>query len=94
MKFLMEDEQQLAMSKAGMIPTMKTAMDQVDTSESPYVEIYMEQLKSANPRTPSAQWPQIEETLNQAFELVFRGEKSARDALDEAAETIDELLAE
>ncbi len=30
MKFLMEDEQQLAMSKAGMIPTMKTAMDQAE----------------------------------------------------------------
>lgn len=94
MKFLLEEEQQLAMSKAGMIPTMKTSLDKVDTTDSPYVAVYIEQLKTANPRTPSAEWPTIEETLNQAFESVMREQKSAKDALDEAAAAIDALLAE
>ena len=82
------------MAEAGMIPTNTSAIEQVDTSAAPYVEVYMEQLKTANPRTPSAQWPEIKEVLNETFELVLRGEQGAQEALDNAAAQIDGLLEE
>ena len=94
MQFLMQDEQQIQMAKAGMIPTTLSAMEKVDVSESPYVEVYMEQLKTANPRTPSAEWSTIEDILNRAFEEVLRGAKTAQSALDDAATEIDQLLAQ
>lgn len=93
-QFMLQDDQQIAMSKAGMIPVTSTAMSKVDTSESPYVEVYMKQLETAQARIPSANWPDIQAALDAAFESVFRGTATAQDALDEAAATIDQLLAE
>jgi multiple sugar transport system substrate-binding protein len=93
MKFMLEDEQQIAMADAGMIPVTSSAMEKVDTTNSPYVDVYMEQLKTAEARIPCSSWPSIETILNTAFEKVLRGESNSQDALDEAAQEIDELLA-
>ncbi len=92
MQYMLSDEAQLAMTKAGMIPVMKSAMDQVDTSATPYLAAYLKQLESAKPRTPSANWGQIDTILGQSFETVIRGEATAKDALDAAAAQIDPLL--
>lgn len=92
-QFMLEDEQQLAMSAAGMIPVTASAMERVDTSASPYVAVYMEQLKTAEARIPCSCWPTIETILNTAFESVLRGQATSQDALDSAAAQIDELLA-
>lgn len=94
MQFMMSAESQLPMTKAGMIPTMSSLLDQVDTTASPWLPAFLEQLKTANPRTPSAQWPSIEEVLNTAFESILRGSVSAQEGLDAAAAQIDALLAE
>ena len=94
MQFMMTDKAQLPMTKAGMIPTMASALSKMDTSATPYLAAYIEQLKTAKPRTPSAQWPSIEEVLNTAFESVLTGSASAQDALNDAAAKIDKLLAE
>lgn len=93
MQFMLEDEQQVAMAGAGMIPVTKTAMEKVDTSSTPYVDVYMEQLKTAEARIPCSSWPTIENILNSAFESVLRGQATSQDALDTAAAQIDELLA-
>lgn len=94
MRFMMTAEAQLPMVSAGMIPTMAALLDQVDISGSPWMEAYLEQLKTAMPRTPSAEWPSIEEILNLAFESILRGAVSAQEGLDSAAAQIDVLLAE
>lgn len=94
MQFMMQEEAQLAMAGAGMIPTTASALEKVDTADTPYVAVYMEQLQTANPRTPSAQWPSIKEVLNETFEMVLRGTMGAQEALDAAAAQIDGLLAE
>ena len=70
MRFMMTAEAQLPMVSAGMIPTMAALLDQVDISGSPWMEAYLEQLKTAMPRTPSAEWPSIEEILNLTFESI------------------------
>ena len=94
MTFMLEDEQQVAMAAAGMIPVTGTAMNQVDTTNSPYVKVYMEQLKTAEARIPCSSWPTIETILNTAFESVLRGQASSQQALDSAAAQIDDLLAQ
>lgn len=93
-RFMMEDEQQIAMAAAGMIPVSESAMSQVDTTDSPYVSVYMEQLKTAQARIPCASWPTIETILNTAFESVLRGSQTSQEALDDAAAQIDALLME
>ncbi len=92
MQYMLSDEAQLAMTHAGMIPVMQSAMDKVDTSDTPYLAAYLDQLETAKPRTPSANWSQIDTILAQAFERVIRGETTAQDALDAAAAEVDALL--
>lgn len=94
MQFMMTDKAQLPMTKAGMIPTMSSILSKMDTAATPYLAAYIEQLKTAKPRTPSAQWPAIEEVLNTAFESVLQGSVSAQESMDAAAAQVDQLLAE
>jgi multiple sugar transport system substrate-binding protein len=55
--------------------------------------VFQKQLETANPRTPSPAWPKIDETIGNAVQQVLRGEKEPQAALDEAAATVDGLLA-
>lgn len=57
------------------------------------VDVYMQQLKTAQARIPCSSWPTIETVLNTAFESVLRGDATSQEALDAAAAQIDELLA-
>lgn len=52
-QFLLQDEQQVAMAGAGMIPVTASAMEKVDTSNAPYVDVYMQQLKTAQRGSPA-----------------------------------------
>ncbi|MDD3334407.1 MAG: extracellular solute-binding protein [Eubacteriales bacterium] len=94
MQFMMTADAQLPMTKAGMIPTMSSLLEKVDVTASPWLPAYLEQLKTAKPRTPSAEWPTIEEILNSTFESILRGAVSTQDGLDAAAAQIDALLTE
>lgn len=92
MQYMMSDEAQLAMTGAGLIPTMKSAADKMDTSKTPYLKGYLTQLETARARTPSSNWSQIDTILGTAFEQAIRGEMTAQEALDAAAAQIDPLL--
>ena len=92
MQYMVSDEAQLAMCDAGMIPVTKSATGKMDTSATAYLDAYLEQLETAKPRTPSANWGQIDSLLGNTFETIIRGEASAKDALDQAATQVDALL--
>lgn len=92
MQFMLSDDAQLAMTNAGMIPTTKTASEKMDTSATPYLRAYLDQLANAKARTPSANWGDIDALLGMAFESVVRGEQTAKEALDQIAPEIDQLL--
>ena len=94
MKWMLTDEPQIKMASVGLVPTVQTAAESEETLKSPYIANYIEQLKTAKPRTPSPGWEKMSETIGVAFESVIRGEKTATDALDEAAQLCDQFLAE
>ena len=58
-----------------------------------YFPTFQEQLETARPRTPSPNWPKIDEAISTAVQRVLRGEAEPQAALDEAAATVDGLLA-
>lgn len=87
-----ETPQKLLAQQAGLIPTNMDVANSSDVSGDPIISLYVQQLKTAWPRTPSPNWGKIDETLNQAFEKVFRGKATPQQALDEAAKQIDEFL--
>lgn len=94
MQYMTTAEAQLPMVNAGMIPTMADNLNKVDISNSPWMAAYLEQLKTASPRTPSAEYPSIDEVLELTFESILRGAVGVQEGLDSAAAQIDKLLAD
>lgn len=94
LRFTQSVDYQLAMSETAQITVLPELLESDFYQEHPYFGIYLEQLQTAQARTPHPAWTQIEDVLSQAGQLILRGEASAQEALDMAAEEIDALLAE
>ncbi|MGF0540427.1 ABC transporter substrate-binding protein [Agrobacterium sp. ES01] len=56
------------------------------------LKVFQEQLKYAKPRGPHPQWPKISKAIQDAIQAALTGQMSPKDALDQAAETIDAVL--
>ena len=80
------------MAEAGLIPTNKNAANDPKVIENPIVEKYVKQLETALPRTPIAEWSEIEEVINLNFEKVMRGKMKPKEAMDDAAKKADAIL--
>lgn len=91
-RFMLSDFAQTEMAKVGQMPVLSDLGDQL-TDIQPYYAVFAEQLQTARPRTPHPQYPKIEEIMNTEIQRAFRGEVSVQEALDGAAEQIDQILA-
>jgi len=90
-QFLMSEEYQLGMAEVGVIPVLNSLVGNEALPE--YFGVFMEQLQTAQARTPSPHWGEIDNAINNAFQYALRGEKTVQQALDDAAVEIDALLA-
>ena len=52
----------------------------------------MQQLETANARTPVPAWPKIDEAISNAVLKALRGDMEIQAAMDEAAGIVDGLL--
>lgn len=91
-KWMMGEEPQKLMSATGLIPANMKAARDPKFLEVPFVKEYVEQLKTALPRTPIPQWGDMEGIVNLAFEKALRGEAKPKEALDEAAQQVEVIL--
>ncbi|MCR2807161.1 extracellular solute-binding protein [Paenibacillus soyae] len=91
-KWMLTEEPQKIMAETGLIPTNTTAADAMTTMDIPFVDTYVEQLKTALPRTPIPQWGEVEAIFNLAFEKAIRGEQEPKAALEEAVKQIEAIL--
>ncbi|SKB48746.1 multiple sugar transport system substrate-binding protein [Lachnospiraceae bacterium] len=93
MKFMTGEFAQEEMAKCGQIPCSKAALES-DTVKGSDFAPYIEQLKTAKSRPTVAGWSEIDSELASAVTEVVNGDKSAKEAMDELAERVDELLTE
>lgn len=91
MQFMLAEPQQIAMGKTGQMPVLKSLSGNKELPA--YFATFQKQLETAQPRTPNPSWPKIDEAIDTAVQQVLRGEKEPQAALDEAAATVDQLLA-
>ena len=89
-RFMLSPWAQTQMAHAGQMPVRADVSKQL-TKINAYFGIFAKQLKTARPRTPSPNWPQIDTILGNAIASAFKGE-SVQKALDSAAKQIDPLL--
>jgi multiple sugar transport system substrate-binding protein len=90
-QYLVSEEAQLFMAKVGVMPVLKSLTGSKDLP--PYFEVFMKQLETAQARVPHPKWSEMDDALNTAFQKMLKDGKPVQDALDEAAKTIDGLLA-
>lgn len=82
-----------------LIPALKAAITtseiwDADSAEGEFWRVSTEQLALSKYRPAVPCWPEIDEALTTAIDLTLLGEKTAQEALDDAAEVANRLLAE
>lgn len=92
LKYLLSDDAQLAMAKVGQMPVLKSLGSKL-TDINAYYAQYVTQLKTAKPRPATPAWTQIDAILQTAVQSAIKGDKTAKQALDDAATQSDALLA-
>ncbi|CAN5545404.1 ABC transporter substrate-binding protein [soil metagenome] len=93
MRFLLSEESQVEMARVGQMPVLTSLGDEL-TDIQGYYGVFVDQLASARPRTPTPAWPQIDSVLQEQTQRALRGDVTVQEALDEAAAQIDDLLAQ
>ena len=88
--FLISEEYQLAMAEVGVIPVLNSLVGNEALPE--YFDVFMTELETAQARTPSPHWSEMDNAINNAFQFMLRGEKSIQEALDDAAAEIDGMI--
>jgi len=91
-QFLLSEEAQLKMAERGVIPTLSTVVG--DSSLPDYFGVFLEQLKTAQARVPHPKWGDMDGAISNAYQRMLRGEQSVQEALDQAAQEINALLAQ
>ena len=90
--YLMSEEAQVALAQVGVVPTLSSLTGSADLPE--YFGIFMEQLATAQARVPSPKWSDMDTAINNAYQRILNGDQTAQEALDQAAEEINALLAQ
>lgn len=93
MQFMTGEFAQEEMAKCSQIPVNKNTLES-DTVKNADFAPFIEAIKTAKSRPTVACWSEIDSELSTAVSAVMNGEKTAQEAMDELAVTVDKLLAE
>ena len=91
-RFMLRPWAQNQMARAGQMPVIKSMAARL-VKIHPYYATYLKQIANARPRTPSPNWPKIDQVFQTELAKAFQGDESVKQALDNAARQIDGLLA-
>jgi multiple sugar transport system substrate-binding protein len=90
-RYLLSEEAQLAFAEIGQMSVLRD-LDVV--SVNPNYALFVEQLQTAKARPPVPSWPKIDDLLQRKLQAAFAGDLTVEEALGQAAEEIDALLAQ
>lgn len=90
-RFMVRPWAQNQMARVGQMPVRKDLTKQLVGIHS-YYSVYLKQIANARPRTPHPNWPKIDQVLVTEIARAFKGDKTVKQALDNAAKQIDRLL--
>ena len=93
MKYLLGSDAQIAMAKVGQMSVLKSLGSQLTTINA-YYKQFVTQLATAKPRPATPAWTQIDTILQDAVRSAIKGDKTAQQAMDDAAKQSDALLAQ
>ncbi|MCK4547248.1 MAG: extracellular solute-binding protein [Candidatus Eisenbacteria sp.] len=76
----------------GQVPVNRLANEELDFERHPYLEVFIEQMKTAVPRPQVAIYPEIENAVNPEMQAALDGSKSVQQAMDAAVREVDAIL--
>lgn len=93
LRYLMSEDAQLAMAKVGQMSTLKSIGPKL-TDINAYYAPFVTQLETARPRPVTPAWSEMDTMLQDEIRSAIKGDKTVEEALTEAAQKADALLAE
>lgn len=90
-RFMLSEDAQRAMGTTGQMPVLTSLTG--DPALPDFFPTFQQQLETAKARTPVPSWPGIDEAFSNGVLKALRGDMEVQAALDEAAATVDSLLA-
>ncbi len=91
-RFMLSADTQAQFAEVGQIPVIMSAASADVFVRSSYYPVYLEQLMTAQARTPHPGYQRLEEIAQDAFAKAINGSVTPRSALEEAARLIDEAI--
>jgi len=76
-------------NELGQIPVNVPAEQHLDFEKHPYLKVFVEQMKTAIPRPPIADYDELENIMNPEMQAALDGTKSVQKALDDAVRRIN-----
>jgi multiple sugar transport system substrate-binding protein len=89
-RFMLGGFAQEHMARVGQMPVLKNSTKWL-IKIHPYYATYLKQIATAQPRTPTPKWPQIDQVLVTQIAKAFKGDP-VQQVLNDAASQIDALL--
>ena len=93
-RFMLSEDTQMRLAEIGQMPVLSNLLDTDYIKDHPYYGIFLEQLQTAQARTPHPQFERIKEVMIEAGQAILAEELTAPQALEEAVPKINALLAE
>ncbi len=94
LRFMLSADTQIKMAALGDMPVLTAADQAANLSKMPdYFNVFFTALKTAQARTPTPVYNQMETIFADAGTAIFSGKADVQPALDDAAAKIDKLLA-
>lgn len=91
-QFMLSEEAQLELLKVGVIPTLKSLVENDAVTQDTKWSVYMKQLESAQSRIPTPQASTVEQIWSDAMNMIFLEGADVQETLTNAAVEIDTEL--
>ena len=92
-QFMLSEEVQLELLKVGVIPTLKSLVENDAVKSDPKWSVYMKQLETAQSRIPTPQASTVEQLWSDAMNMIFLEGADVQETLTMTAGLMDEELA-
>jgi len=92
-RFMLSDEAQTAMAKAGQLSAVQSLAPQM-AQIAAYYQPFLDQLKTAKARIPTPQYAKINDIVVKQVQSAIQGQITVQQAMDDAVAQIDPLLAQ
>jgi multiple sugar transport system substrate-binding protein len=91
-QFMLSEEAQLKLLEVGVIPTLKSLVENDAVTKDAKWSVYMKQLESARSRIPTPQASSVEQLWTDAMTMIFIEGADVQETLTMTAELIDQEL--